>query len=142
MNQTIGMELPPDGYWKHSFDSTEGGGSETNEDLGRAEAFFEIMDEAGIESERVEVAVVVHGTAVFDVVNEERHSQKFPDSKHPNASLVERFIGAGGEIWVCARSANWHGVGGDDLLPGVMFAPAAMVAHAELQRRGFSINPY
>ena len=22
------------------------------------------------------------------------------------------------------------------------FAPAAMVAHAELQRRGFSINPY
>ena len=142
MNQTIGMELPKDAVWKHSFDATKLGGSEINEDLGRAEAFFEIMRDAGVGADRVEVAVVVHGSAVFDVVNEERHRQQVPESDHPNATVVDRFLAAGGEVWVCARSANWHGVGDDDLLPGVRFAPAAMVAHAELQRRGFSINPY
>lgn len=142
MERTIGMELPPDGMWHHAFDSIEPGGSEVNGDLGRADAFREIMEEAGVAPDHITVAVVVHGKAIFDVVNADRHAAEFEGSDHPNAALVERILAAGGEIWVCARSASWQGVGDDDLLPGVRFAPSAMTAHAELQRRGFSLNPY
>lgn len=142
MELTIGMELPPDATWKHVFDATDAGGREVNGGLARADAFLEIMEEAGVAPDRVTVAVVVHGEAVFDVVNAGRHAAHFEGSDHPNEALVERIIGAGGEVWVCARSATWQNVGDDDLLPGVRFAPSAMTAHTELQRRGFSLNPY
>lgn len=142
MEQTIRMELPSGGAWKHAFDAVDAGGTELNASLGRADAFVEIMETAGVEPDQVTVAVVVHGKAVFDVVNAERRANEIEGSDHPNAALVESVIAAGGEIWVCAISAAWQDVGDDDLLPGVRFAPSAMVAHAELQRRGFSVNPY
>lgn len=142
MEQTIGMELPHDAVWRHAFDAAHAGGGEVNGGLGRADAFREIIEDAGAEPDQVTVAVVVHGKAVFDVVNATRHATEVEGSDHPNAVLVERIINAGGEIWVCARSAAWQNVGDDDLLPGVRFAPSAMVAHADLQRRGFSLNPY
>ncbi len=142
MDLTIGMELPAGAAWRHAFDASEAGGGEANEALGRADAFREIMETAGAAPDQITVAVVVHGEAVFDVVNASRHAGEVEGSDHPNAALVERIIEAGGEIWVCARSAAWHDVGDDDLLPGVRFAPSAMTAHAQLQRRGFSLNPY
>ncbi len=142
MEQTIGMELPPGAAWKHSFDATTAGGGVVNEDLGRADAFREIMESAGAAPDQITVAVVVHGKAIFDVVKASRHASEIEGSEHPNAALVERIIESGGEIWVCARSAAWHEVGDEDLLPGVRFAPSAMSAHADLQRRGFSLNPY
>ena len=142
MERTIGMELPPDAVWLHAFDVSDAGGPEVNGGLGRADAFIEIMESAGVAPDRITVAVVVHGRAVFDVVNADRHAREVEGSDHPNEALVERILAAGGEIWVCARSASWHDVGDDDLLQGVRFAPSAMTAHAELQRRGFSLNPY
>lgn len=139
---TLGMELPSDATWKHSFDALEPGLGEVNGGLGRADAFLEIMESAGVSRDRVTVAVVVHGKAIFDVVNVDRHAAEVPGSDHPNAQLVEHLIASGAEIWVCGRSAAWQDVGDDDLLPGVRFAPSAMTAHADLQRRGFSLNPY
>jgi intracellular sulfur oxidation DsrE/DsrF family protein len=142
MELTIGMELPADADWRHAFDAADAGGGEVNGGLGRADAFREIMEAAGAAPDQITVAVVVHGESVFDVVNATRHAAEVEGSDHPNADLVKRIIESGGEIWVCARSATWHNVGDDDLLPGVRFAPSAMTAHAELQRRGFSLNPY
>ena len=142
MEQTIEMDFPTGAFWKHAFDVVQAGGGEINEGLGRADAFREIMEEAGASPDQITVAVVVHGEAIFDVVNATRHATSVGGSDHPNAALVQQIIATGGEIWVCARSAAWHNVGDDDLLPGVRFAPSAMTAHAELQRRGFSLNPY
>lgn len=142
MAVTPSLDLPHDAVWRHSFDTADGGGTEVNQGLGLADAFVDIMSEAGIDEGRVTVAVVVHGSAVFDVVGEERHRAHVGESPHPNAALVERIIAMGGEIWVCARSATWQGVDDEDLLPGVRVAPSAMTAHADLQRRGFSLNPY
>ena len=142
MEQSIGMDIPSDASWKHAFDSVDAGGAEINGDLGRADAFIEIMESAGATRDRLTAAVVVHGKSIFDVVNADRHSAEFEGSDHPNEAVVQRIIAAGGEIWVCAVAASWHEVGDDDLLPGVKFAPSAMAAHADLQRRGFSLNPY
>jgi intracellular sulfur oxidation DsrE/DsrF family protein len=142
MEQTIGMELPPGAVWRHAFDSADAGGSEINGGLGRADAFVEIMTSAGAAPDQITVAVVVHGDAIFDVVTTDRHAIEVDGSDHPNADLVARIIDAGGEIWLCARAAASRDVGDDDLLPGVRFAPSAMAAHADLQRRGFSLNPY
>jgi intracellular sulfur oxidation DsrE/DsrF family protein len=142
MELTIEMDLPADAVWQHAFDAALPGGGAVNEALGRADIFVDIMESEGVTSDQIHVAVVVHGGAVFDVVNPARHAAEVEGSEHPSALVVERIIHAGGEIWVCARSAAWQNVGDDDLLPGVRFAPSAMTAHADLQRRGFSLNPY
>jgi intracellular sulfur oxidation DsrE/DsrF family protein len=136
------MDLPADGVWRHSFDTATGGDGGVNPGLGRADAFVGFMDEDGIPSDQVMVAVVVHDHAVSDVVDTGRRGTDTGTTDNPNVELVERILAAGGEIWVCGRSAEAQGVGDGDLLPGVRFAPSAMIAHAELQRRGFSLNPY
>lgn len=144
---TSTMELPADATWAHAFDSAKGEAGKENAAIARALAFYRYMEQAGVPAERVRTAVVIHGPAVFDVVNDARYARKYgadnPDGLHnPNFNNVAELIARGGEIWVCGVAAAYHKVGDADLLPGVRFAPAAMVAHAELQRRGFSINPY
>lgn len=139
---TPSMDLPADGVWRHSFDTNVGGGGNVNPGLGRADAFVQFMGEEGIAVAQVTVAVVVHDEAIPDVVNADRREADTGTRDNPNEAVVERILASGGQIWVCARSAEAQGVGDGDLLPGVRFAPSAMIANAELQRRGFSLNPY
>lgn len=138
MTITPSMDMPTDGVWKHSFDTETGGDGTVNRGLGLADAFLTFMVEDGIPAEQVTVAVVVHGSAIADVTIADGDDT----DDDPNPQLVARILEAGGEVWVCGRAASAQGVGDDDLLPGVAFAPSAMIAHAELQRRGYSLNPY
>lgn len=142
------MELPADATWMHSYDVIKGEKGEENAGLSRAAAFYRIMEEHGVEAERVQVGVVVHGPAIFDVVNDARYAEKYGTDeegegvRNPNFNTVAELVGRGAEIWVCGVAAEYLGVGNDDLLEGVKMAPAAMVANAELQRRGYTLNPY
>jgi intracellular sulfur oxidation DsrE/DsrF family protein len=137
------MTFPADGEWKHVFDSIEGESGKTNAALARAVALYRYLEEAGIDPVQVTSAVVVHGPAIYDISNPERYAEAYGEGvANPNAELVAELVSRGGEIWVCGVAARHRKVGDDDVLPGVRMAPAAMVAHAELQRRGFSLNPY
>jgi len=137
------MEFPADGEWKHAFDSIKGESGKTNAALSRAVALYRHMEKASIDPSQVKSAVVVHGPAIYDIANAARYAEEYGGGvANPNAKLVEELTALGGEIWVCGVAAAYRGVGDDDVLPGVEMAPAAMVAHAELQRRGFSLNPY
>jgi intracellular sulfur oxidation DsrE/DsrF family protein len=137
------MEFPADGEWKHAFDAIPGAKGERNAALSRALAFYEHMEKAGVDAARVKTAVVVHGRAIYDIADAERYAEAYGDDvSNPNADIVAELVERGAEIWVCGVAAVNRGVGDDDILPGVRMAPAAMIAHAELQRRGFSINPY
>ncbi len=137
------MKFPADGEWKHAFDSIEGESGATNAALARAVALYKYLEKAGIDPGQVTSAVVVHGPAIYDIANSARYAEAYGEGvSNPNAELVAELIERGGEIWVCGVAALHRGVGDDDVLPGVQMAPAAMVAHAELQRRGFSLNPY
>ncbi|MDY7096774.1 MAG: DsrE family protein [Pseudomonadota bacterium] len=141
------MEFPADAVWKHSFDAYEAKAGEVNASLRRALAFAEGMEKQGVDADRVKVAVVVHGPSVFDVASDARYAAKYDTgdtdfTANPNAEIVAKLIARGAEIWVCGFAANYHGVGNADLIEGVKMAPTGTIAHAELQRRGFGINPY
>lgn len=140
---TSTMALPADGHWQHAFDAVDGESGKTNAALARAVGLYKLMEEAGIDPAQVTSAVVVHGPAIFDIANAARYEEAYGEGvSNPNADLVAQLIARGGEVWVCGVAAKYRKVGDDDVLPGVQMAPAAMVAHAELQRRGFSVNPY
>ncbi|MEO1490323.1 MAG: DsrE family protein [Pseudomonadota bacterium] len=141
------MELPANAVWMHSFDAYEGVPGKLNGPMQTALRFARAMEEEGVAPDRVKVAIVVHGPAVFDVASDARYKTKYDTqfathSGNPSRVLVEKLIARGAEIWVCGVAAKYHGVGNADLIEGVKMAPSGTIAHAELQRRGFGINPY
>lgn len=144
---TSEMELPAAGVWMHSFDAYKGEAGKLNGPMQTALRFARGMEAEGIDQSQVKVAIVVHGPAVFDVVSDERYKAKYDSefathSGNPSRTLVEKLLSRGAEIWVCGVAAKYHKVGNTDLIEGVKMAPSGTIAHAELQRRGFGINPY
>lgn len=144
---TFEMEMPADAVWKHSFDAYDAEAGKLNGTLRRALAFSKAMEREGVQPERVNIGIVVHGPSVFDVANSKRYAAKYDTgdtefTTNPNVEMVAELIERGAEIWVCGFAAKHHKVGNVHLLDGVKMAPSGTVAHAELQRRGFGLNAY
>lgn len=129
----VTMPIPSGAVFKHSFDvSTPAAGGELNSTLMSAARFMNMHARAEIAAENIQVAVVVHGNAVYDVAGEPSVS----------AALVAALVDKGVRIIVCGQSAAYRDVSVDDLLPGVEMALSAMTAHAVLQQQGFTLNPF
>ena len=139
---TSDMEFPDDAVWKHSFDAYESEAGKPNAAFRRALSFIRAMEKEGVDASRVKVGIVVHGPAVFDVVNDARYGEKYEGETNQAYNDIAQLIAYGAEIWVCGVAAKYHGVGNAHLLEGVQMAPSGTVAHAELQRRGFGLNAY
>jgi len=129
----ITLSLPGDAVLRHSFDVSERAAEEElNRTLVAAARFINLHARAGVDADRIKLAVVVHGTAVHDVSREATGS----------AGLVAALVNHGVRIIVCGQSAAYYDVTADDLLPGVEMALSAMTAHALLQQQGYSLNPF
>lgn len=127
------MPVPDDAVFRHSFDvSTRADDEGPNRTLVSAARFINMHARVGIDTDRIELAVVVHGPAVHDVSGEDSAS----------AELVAILIEHGVKIIVCGQSAAYYGVTTGDLLPGVKMALSAMTAHALLQQDGYTLNPF
>ena len=132
--EVAGATSLPAGIEFHvSFDTATGSEAGVlNPTLRSAARFINMHARAGIDSNRIEVAVVVHGKAVHDVSGEASHS----------AGLVAALIDHGVSIIVCGQSAAYYDIATSDLLPGVEMALSAMTAHALLQQLGYTLNPF
>ena len=129
----VTLPIPENSAFRHSFDvSSQAEPGQPNRTLVSAARFINMHARAGVEPNRIEVAVVVHGTAVHDVSGEAPAS----------ADLVATLVKLGVKIIVCGQSAAYYDVETSDLLPGVEMALSAMTAHALLQQDGFTINPF
>jgi intracellular sulfur oxidation DsrE/DsrF family protein len=129
----VTFPIPNDVVLRHSFDVAEqADDGKLNRTLVSVARFINMHARAGIDANRIEVAVVVHGKAVHDVSTEASSS----------TGLVAALIDHGVSIIVCGQSAAYYGVMTDDLLPGVEMALSAMTAHALLQQQGYTLNPF
>ncbi|BDI62007.1 DsrE family protein [Qipengyuania nanhaisediminis] len=98
-----------------------------------AARFLNMHVGAGVLEDRIELAVVVHGSAVHDLVAREGNG---------SAEMVRAMIDAGVRFIVCGQSAAAHGVTNDALIEGVEMDLSAMTAHALLQQQGYTLNPF
>jgi intracellular sulfur oxidation DsrE/DsrF family protein len=127
------LPIPEDARFRHIYDvSTRAEDGELNRSLVTAARFINMHARAGVGPDRIELAVVVHGGATFDV----------SAGAGVNADLVATLIDHGVRIIVCGQSAAYHDVKAEDLLPGVEMALSAMTAHALLQQDGYTLNPF
>lgn len=106
-----------------------------------AARFINMHVAAGIPEDRIEIAIVAHGRAVFDLVTDEALTDR---EMEPNgsAAMVRAMLDHGVRFIVCGQSAAAYGVGKDDLIEGVELQLSAMTAHALLQQDGYTVNPF
>lgn len=144
------MEMPADAHFAVAFDTlTAAEPSEVNRTLNSAARFINMHVEAGVPVENIRVAVVVHGSAGFDLTNAESYGAHYESygahydgAENANAAAIEALIANGVQIILCGQSAAFYEIGVEDLLPGVDMALSAMTAHALLQQDGFTLNPF
>lgn len=133
-----GAALPADAHLKVAFDiSAASEGDAVNRNLDSAARFLNMHALAGVPDPYVSVAIVVHGPAAMDLVNDAKRG-----GPNPNAPLIAELVAAGASIQLCGQTAAARGITPDNLLPGVTLALSAMTAHALLQQHGYTLNPF
>jgi len=90
----------------------------------------------------IQLAIVVHGGAAFDLTNQEFFAAHKDGRKNASAAAIAQLQDHGVQIYLCGQSAAAHGITNADLLPGVKMSLSAMTAHALLQQQGYTINPF
>ena len=98
-----------------------------------AARFINMHVAAGVAEDNIRIAVVVHGKAVNDLLAR---------GDNASADMVQIMIEHGVRFIVCGQSAAAYGVTHDEMIPGVEMALSAMTAHALLQQRGYTVNPF
>lgn len=130
--------LPEDARFSVAFDIAEAAeDGAVSRRLESAVRFINMHARAGVAAENVRVAIVVHGGAHRDLL-----ARSADGGDNPNAGLIAALIAQGAEIYLCGQTAAYYGVDAEDLLPGVRMSLSAMTAHALLQQRGYTLNPF
>jgi intracellular sulfur oxidation DsrE/DsrF family protein len=112
-----------------------------NASINTVARFLNMHGQAGVPAERVSGAIVVHGGAVFEFLDDEAYREKF-GVDNPNAELIRELIAAGQPVLMCGQSAASRGVETERLIPGVQVALSAMTAFLLLQDEGYRVNPW
>lgn len=137
------FEIPSDAVFQPLYDvaqAAEPGG--LNRSLVTAARFLNMHARAGIPAENMQLAVVVHGSAIFDVASAQAYGRRHDGADNANAALVEELVANGVAIYVCGQSAAHYDLQTQELLPGVEMALSAMTVHALLQQEGYTLNPF
>ncbi|GMG88193.1 DsrE family protein [Biformimicrobium ophioploci] len=128
--------------FKVAFDATDSGGQESpNRKFVSLARFINMQALAGVPPEQIDLALVVHGKAGFDLLNTRAYQAKY-SAENPNAELLAELQKQGVRVIICGQSAAYQGIAAGDLLPGVEVAVSAMTAHALLQQAGYTVNPF
>ena len=130
-----------------------------NRNLVSAARFINMHTAAGVKEKNIKLAIVLHGGAATDVTRDRFYKAaqkkkaaadttviKGADAldlkSNANAALVKTLIDHGVEFYVCGQTAAYYDIDNTDLLPDVKMALSAMTAHALLQQKGYTLNPF
>ena len=126
--------VPQDAEFAVVFDVARAAEDGTrNRGFESAARFINMHAAAGVDPDNIRIAVVVYGGAVKDLLASEDNASR---------EMVERMLEEGVRFIVCGQSAAGSKIAQGDLIPGVEMALSAMTAHALLQQRGYTVNPF
>lgn len=135
--------IAPDTEFSHSFDVAKAAeGGERNRGFESGARFINMHVANGVPEENIRVAVVVHGPAVLDLLTAEGWAAHDKEGNNGSAAMVWAMLDHGVRFIVCGQSAAAQGVSVDQLIEGVEMDLSAMTAHARLQQKGYSVNPF
>lgn len=103
-----------------------------------AARYYNLHLQNGYDPSQLKAVLVVHGSAVFDVMSNNSYKEKF-GKDNPNAPLIEALLSKGVEVVLCGQSSTHHGVALDMAVPGTKMALSAMTALVALQNEGYRL---
>ena len=106
-----------------------------------AARFLNMHARNGIDPGNIEFAIIVHGAAARDLLNDGAYKVRF-DEPNPNTALLGQLSQAGVKIYLCGQTAVYRGFATEDLNPIVTMSLSAMTAHVRLQEEGFTLIPF
>ena len=137
------FNLDPQKHYKVSKDvsaSAQASG-ERNRDLESVARFLNMQARTGTPDGRIDMAVVVHGPAAKDLLDDEAYQARF-GMANPNAGLLSGLGKAGVKIYICGQTAAYQGFRDDEFHPAVSMAISAMTTHVQLQTEGYTLIPF
>ncbi len=127
-------ELPSLSRFAIAFDVADQADDGTrNRGFESAARFINMHVAAGVPADRIDIAVVVHGRAVHDLVAGDGNGSQ---------AMLRAMLDHGVRFIVCGQSAAANGVSKGELIEGVEMDLSAMTAHALLQQDGYTVNPF
>ena len=134
--------LNNDAVFKVVFDTSEQGSEDKeNGRINSVARFFNMHAANGILPANIQLALVIHGKAGFDLLNNESYQRKY-GKNNPNNELLSLLIKNKVRIYLCGQSAAYYEIVNKNLHQGVQMALSAMTANAVLQQEGYSLNPF
>ncbi|BFT29572.1 hypothetical protein D210916BOD24_07480 [Alteromonas sp. D210916BOD_24] len=125
-----------------AFDATNAAQpGHTNRKFDSLARFINMHVANGVKKENVSLALVVHGSATIDLLNNKAYEAKNGVSNH-NQELLKALMQEGVKVIVCGQSAAAHGIDHDMLIDGVIMELSAMTAYAKLAQQGYTNNPF
>ena len=138
-------QMPADAEFAIAFDvSTPAAEGSANRGFESAARFLNMHVAAGVPQDNIRLVVVVHGKAALELLTDRAHAAN-PLSRqgdNPSSKLVAALLAEDVRFVLCGQSAAAYGIDPQDLIPGVEVSLSAMTAHALLQQRGFTVNPF
>jgi intracellular sulfur oxidation DsrE/DsrF family protein len=133
----------PEGFtYKAVFDLAEypGDTNAVNVRLESVARFLNMHARNGVPVQNMDLAVVVHGAAVRNLLGNDAYSARY-DAYNPNHDLLALLQEAGVRFFVCGQSMAFSGVTKSELADGVQVALSAMTMLTTLQSDGYAFLP-
>lgn len=102
--------------------------------------FLNMHGRNGTPVENMDLAVVLHGTALKTVLNNDAYLARY-EVDNPNLELLTRLHNAGVKFYVCGQSMAFGGVEKSELANPAKVALSAMTMLTVLQSEGYALLP-
>ena len=127
---------------KVAFDVAKGADKgEVNRQFDSLARFINMHVAAGVPIENIQLALVVHGKAGIDLLDNPTY-QKAHKLDNPNKALIEALLANNVRVILCGQSAAVYDISLAQLIKGSEMELSAMTAHALLQNNGYTMNPF
>lgn len=137
------MAIPAGAVFKVTYDVTaQATPGEANRAFETSARFINTHVEAGVPQQNINVAYVVHGKAIIDLMKPAAYAARNGGKANGSAAMIGRLQAKNVTFYVCGQSAASQGIAKADLLPGIKMAISASSAHALLGMQGYTLIPF
>ncbi|MEO6432740.1 MAG: DsrE family protein [Sphingomicrobium sp.] len=135
------VPLPAGKDWKMDFDVPTATPGKLNPRIDAAARFINMLAASGVPMANIHAAIVVRANGLLDLLDAQNYGRETDGQVNPNTALLLQLIAKGVPVYVCGQSAELLDIKKSEMIPGVKMALSAMTVHADLQGRGYVIDP-
>ncbi|WP_219008018.1 DsrE family protein [Aquimarina litoralis] len=115
-----------------------GDNTKINPLINTAARYLNMHVDAGVPFENMKVALVIHGNAANDILQDKNYQEKF-GIINPNTDLLTALSAKGVQIILCGQTAAHRNIEKQDIHPRVQIALSAMTALVQLQNKNYKL---